>query len=79
MSPDEKIQSLEARLAAPKDDCEKIDAMNDLAYHLRSNDMARAEALSDEALSLASRLQHQRGIASSYSCLLYTSPSPRDS
>jgi len=66
MSPDKKIQSLEARLAAPKDDYEKIDAMNDLAYHLRSNDMARAEALSDEALSLALRLQHQHGIASAY-------------
>ncbi len=66
MSPDEKIQSLEACLAAAQDEREKIDVMNDLAYHLRSNDMVRAEALSDEALSLALRLQHHYGIATAY-------------
>jgi len=66
MSPDEKIKSLEAQLAAAKDEHEKIAVINDLAYHLRSNDMERAEALSDEALSLASRLQHHHGIASAY-------------
>ncbi len=66
MSPDEKIKLLETCLAAAKDEREKIDVMNDLAYHLRSNDLERAEALSDEALPIALRLQHQHGIATAY-------------
>ncbi|MFQ3597571.1 MAG: tetratricopeptide repeat-containing sensor histidine kinase [Chloroherpetonaceae bacterium] len=66
MSPDEKIQSLEARLAQASDERERIDLMNDLAYHLRSKDMERAEALSDEALSRAMRLRHRVGMASAF-------------
>lgn len=46
MSPDEKIESLEVRLAQASDEREQIDLMNELAYHLRSKDMARAETLS---------------------------------
>ena len=66
MSPDEKIKSLEARLSQANNELERIDLMNDLAYHLRSKDMERAEALSDEALSCALRLRHRIGIASAF-------------
>ncbi|MFN3637214.1 MAG: tetratricopeptide repeat protein [Chloroherpetonaceae bacterium] len=66
MSPDEKIHSLEVRLSKASDERERIDLMNELAYQLRSNDMARAEILSDEALSLALQLRHRFGIASSF-------------
>lgn len=66
MNPDEKIQMLEARLAQAIDEQERIDVMNDLAYHLRSKDMNRAEILSDEALSLATRLCYSVGIAAAF-------------
>ncbi len=66
MSPDEKIVSLEARLAQATDERERIDVMNDLAYHLRSKDMERAEVLCEEALLLALRLRYRFGIASAY-------------
>jgi signal transduction histidine kinase/Flp pilus assembly protein TadD len=66
MNPDEKIHSLEAQLAKATDRPERIDLMNNLAYHLRSNDMARAESLTDEALSLALKSRHRFGIASAF-------------
>ncbi len=66
MSPDEKIQSLEARLARASDERERIDLLNDLAYHLRSNDMERAEVLCDEALSRALRLRYRAGMAAAF-------------
>jgi len=66
MNPDEKIQSLEARLAQVKSERERIDVLNDLAYHLRSKDMERAEVLCEEALLLALRLRHRIGIASAF-------------
>jgi signal transduction histidine kinase/Flp pilus assembly protein TadD len=66
MNPEEKIQSLEARLTKVKSEQERIDVLNDLAYHLRSKDMERAEVLCEEALSQALRLLHRYGIATGY-------------
>ncbi|MDW8436483.1 MAG: tetratricopeptide repeat-containing sensor histidine kinase [Chloroherpetonaceae bacterium] len=66
MNPDEKIASLEARLNQAVGEREKIDAMNELAYALRSKDLARAEALTEEALAHALRLLHRYGVASAF-------------
>ncbi len=63
MTPDEKIVSLEARLAQVKSEEERIDVLNDLAYHLRSKEMERSEVLCEEALSHALRLRYRYGIA----------------
>ncbi len=63
MSPDEKISLLEERLAQATDERKKIDLMNELGYELRSRDMAKAETLTDKALSLALRLRYRFGIA----------------
>ncbi len=66
MNSDEKIQRLEARLTQVKSEQERIDVLNELAYHLCSKDIERAEALCEEATSKALRLLHRYGIAVAY-------------
>jgi signal transduction histidine kinase len=72
---DENAEQLEARLQALSPDkaesTERVDLLNELAWETGLTDTKRAYALSQEALQISQKANHERGIAYSHRNLGY--------
>ncbi len=57
------VDSLETYLEEVQEDTNKVNALNDLAFHLHPSEPRRTIVLSDQAISLSEKLRYQRGLA----------------
>lgn len=62
----ELINSLQKKLAAQKNDTDRIMTINDIAWQYRVSDMNRSISMADSALQLSIKINFMRGISKGY-------------